>query len=71
MKQKNSRTCALTERKSQPGNFPYSEALRILSFFAAQSSPAKASLALEAAPLTCWQLVELLGKKLITSPLGK
>lgn len=40
----------LTERKSQPDNFPNSEALRILSFLADQSSPDKASLALGVLP---------------------
>lgn len=43
----------LTDRKSQPGKFPWIEALRILSFFTSQSSPDKASLALGIIPLAC------------------
>jgi len=42
-----------TDRKSQPGKFPWTEALRILSFFTSQSSPDKASLALGIIPLAC------------------
>lgn len=41
----------LTERRSQPGNFPYIEAFRILSFFTSQSSPDNASPALGTPPL--------------------
>lgn len=45
----------LTERKSQPGDFPYAEAFRILSFFTSQSSPDKASVALGIPPFACWK----------------
>lgn len=40
----------LTERRSQPGNFPKSEAFRILSLLTSQSSPDKASPALRVPP---------------------
>lgn len=44
----------LTERKSQPGNFPWTEAFRILSLFTSQSSPDNGSLAFGPPPLTAY-----------------
>lgn len=55
----------LTERKSQPDNFPNSEALRILSFLTDQSSPDKASLALGVLPFA------YIKKRLVSSELSK
>jgi hypothetical protein len=40
----------LTERKSQLGNFPLTDDLRILSFLTAQSSPANASVGFGSPP---------------------
>jgi len=40
----------LTERKSQLGDFPWTEDRRILSFLTAQSSPAKASVGFGSPP---------------------